>query len=416
MKLKSVLRFLLPLLVLGVGIFGMRALIAAKPEAKKRPVVARGPLVEAISVQRGTAEVYVEAQGTVQPSQQIQVVAEVSGRVIEQNARLMPGGRIASGGELVRIDPRDYRLAVEQAQGQVARAQLEQELERGRKAVAEREWALVSKDMPADEARNEAARARALREPQLKNAQAAVEAAEAAVRAARLRLERTRIKAPFNAIVLQESVDEGQVVGPGAPLAVLAGTDHFWVQVSVPVDDLQWISLPDEGGAGGSEATLRRAGAAEGAPAWTGRVVRLLGDVDPRGRMARVLVEIAAPLDGDDPLLLGTYVDVVLKGRDVDGVFELPRLALREPSNVWIVADSAEGEGLVLADRPVEVARRLSDRVLLSGGISDGTRVITSRLASPVPGMRIRVKGDAEDAQPQRAARGERPPPGEARP
>jgi len=61
---------------------------------------------------------------------------------------------------------------------------------------------------------------------------AAVDAAKAAVARATLNVSRTRLRAPFPAVVVSESADPGQFLGPGAGVAVLAGTDAAWVTVA----------------------------------------------------------------------------------------------------------------------------------------------------------------------------------------
>jgi RND family efflux transporter MFP subunit len=261
----------------------------------------------------------------------------------------------------------------------VASAQQTRDLERGRRSVAEREWKLLGDGTKADDS----AKRRALREPQRASALAAVRAAEAGVSKARLAAARTRIKTPFNALVVEEGVEAGQVVQPGVRLGKLVGTDAFWVQVSVPVADLDWLDIP------GARATVTHRSGTRVVKR-RGTVVRMLGDLDPLGSMARLVVEVPDPLglkNEAKPLLLGAFVEVALEGRSADHVYELPRVALREGDRVWRVdADQR------LVSGPVTVLRRMRATVLVSKGLADGDRVITSRLASPVPGMELRVK------------------------
>ena len=64
-------------------------------------------------------------------------------------------------------------------------------------------------------------------------------------------LEKTIVRAPFDAIVQSENVDIGQLVGPSGPVATLIGTETFWVRVSIPIEQLAWLRFP-EGEAEGS--------------------------------------------------------------------------------------------------------------------------------------------------------------------
>ncbi|MCA9543792.1 MAG: efflux RND transporter periplasmic adaptor subunit, partial [Myxococcales bacterium] len=235
-------------------------------------------------------------------------------------------------------------------------------------------------------------------------AQAQVDAAQAALRQAQVGVSRAKITAPFNAIVLQESVDLGQVVAPGAQLARLVGTDAFWVQVSIPLADLKWLSLPQGPEGRGSPATVTL-DTGDGLVVREGHLVRLLGDLDPVGRLARVVVQIDDPLalkGGGAPLLLGAFVEVSFQGKALDDVVEVPRLALHEGDQVWLFQDGR------LVTRQVEVSRRLRDSVLVRKGLSAGDQLIVSRLASPIPGMPLRLKGAAPagEAPPTSAAPG----------
>jgi hypothetical protein len=219
--------------------------------------------------------------------------------------------------------------------------------------------------------------------------------------------------APFNAFVQMERVDLGQLVGPQSQLATLVGTDAFWVQVSLPVDKLAYVKLPrgDEPGSAarvwldvGQDRVERQ-----------GHVVRLLGDLGPGGRMARIIVRIEDPFglktsspkepsaneanDADTnpsslPMLLGAYVHVELEGKMVNDVINLPRRALRDDETIWSVDDKDQ---LVISK--ARVVWGTDEEVIVRAPLKTGSRVIVSRLAAPVVGMKLRVS-DVEGASP----------------
>jgi RND family efflux transporter MFP subunit len=298
----------------------------------------------------------------------------------------------------VRLDARDYQLAVATRRADVQRAQLDVQLEAGRRVVAEREWSAFGQ---ADAGVEQAGRALALREPQGETARVAVESAQSALDRAALDLTRTSLRAPFNALVVEETVDRGQLVGPQTPLATLVGTDHYWVQVSVPVASLPAIRLPTGDEPGAHAHVAQRAG--DQRIERDGRVVRLLPDVDPVGSMARLLVEIDDPLglaDGNAdplPILLGSYVDVTIEASPLDGVIEVPRVAVREGNRVFVMNDAGR-----LELRDVDVVWSQRESILVRGGLRDGERIVTTPIATPIPGMLLRTQ-PAPDA-PARAA------------
>jgi multidrug efflux pump subunit AcrA (membrane-fusion protein) len=280
----------------------------------------------------------------------------------------------------------------------VAQAQYEVKLEQGAQEIARHEWKLLG----VEETASEQDRELALRKPHLIKANAALEAANAGLREAKLDLERTTIIAPFNAIVKTESVDIGAQVTPQSQLGTLVGTDEYWVRAAVPVDQLGWIRFPGADGEGGSTATIRQQLGTDVHNDWTGRVVRLMGDLEPEGRMARVLVSVQDPLrlsSGEKaglPLLIGSYVSVVIEGREVRDVIPVPRTALRDGDSVWIMNDQNK-----LEICHVNVVWRSRDTVWVRDGIEPGQRLVVTDLPAPVEGMGLTLGSERTEATPE---------------
>lgn len=383
--LRAAGRVAAPLLILtGAGAVAAY-LIATRPEPAREPPAPRGALVEARTVHRRPHRLDVTAYGTVVPARTLTVRPQVSGRVARVHPHLAPGGRVRAGELLFEIERDEYALAVREARTALGRARARLEVERGRHAVARREWRRFGDAIPADGAEP----ALAQRLPQLREARLAVEAAAARLDRARLALDRTRVRAPFDAFVRDESVELGQLVDPGVPVATLVGTRTFWVEVAVPVDRLAVIALPGAGDAEGARATVVHEGTA-GDVVRPGRVVQLRGDLEPNGRMARLLVAIEDPFGapGVPPLLVGSFVRVDLEGARVEPLIAVPRAALRDGREVWVYA------GGRLDIRRPEIAWGLPDVVLVRDGLADGDRIVTSRIPAPVEGMRLRLAAD----------------------
>jgi RND family efflux transporter MFP subunit len=342
------------------------------------------------------------ARGVVEPSQRVSLSAEVAGRIIEVSPQMRPGGRVKEGQVLARIDPRNYRLLIEAEQSRVRAAEAEAALERGRQAVARREYELLGKGSPDDNPL-------ALRKPQLAAAEQALEAARSGLEKARLDLARTEIRAPFDAVIARESVEVGRVVSPGAEIAEIIGSEAFWVRVSVPVEDLAVLSIP--GVAGASEGAVARvADRLAGTGARAGRVIGMEGELDTQTRTAMLLVEVPRPLDPEQglPLLAGTFVEAELSGVMLEDVVRVPRPAVVEGDRVWIV-----GPGGTLERRTVRIAWRTREEVIVREGLAPGERVVVSPLSLPVEGMKVEVTGTVRPAAPGELSGGEpaAPPP-----
>ncbi len=407
---------ILPLLVLAAAVAVTAFMMAHRVTPDRLEVGEKVVPVEVVEIVHTSEQVMVEAQGTVTAARQVQMRPEVSGKIVKLSPSLVPGGRFRAGETMATIDERDYRVHLAARQEAVVRARLALREEQARQAVAEEEWELLEGRIGSEGSSHDLA----LRIPQVEQAESMVAAAEGALAKAELDLERCTVTAPFNAMVLREQVDLGQLVGPQTEVATLVGTDAYWVQVSLPVEDLGWIEIPGHGRAssGATKATVvHRAGSVE--IRRQGRVERLLGDVDPAGRMARLLIVIEDPLDpsrgiraqerpsrsqegSDLPLLIGSYVTVEIHGRTIRDAIVVPRRALRE-----VHVDGANGarEGLWIIDgddrlaiREAEVVWRGEETVIVANGLSDGERLITSTLSTPVEGMKLAVAAAPGDA------------------
>jgi RND family efflux transporter MFP subunit len=391
-KFASVLaKGIFPLVLLALGGGAWMYFKATAPAIQRAPVKPRAALVEVMTAQKTDAKAFIRAMGTVVPARQITLRARVSGNVQSMSEKFTPGGRLTQGDELLRLDPSDYEVALQQAASALEKAEADLAIEQGNQEIARAELKLLT-ESDTDEI---GATDLLLRKPQLRQAHAAVESARATLRQARLNLDRTRIRAPFNALVVSREVNLGSHISTQDSLGVLAGTDAFWVEAAVPLDQLRVLSIDQTDP---SPAVVRSP--ANGGR-WQGRVLRLAGKLSGTGRMATVIISVSDPLglrrrERGLPLILDDYVSVEMEARTFPAVVDLPRSALRDADTVWVFADG------VLEIRPILLAWRQGDRVFVSKGLAPGDRIITSDLPTPVAGMALMLAGDGrEPADPR---------------
>jgi RND family efflux transporter MFP subunit len=369
------------LLVAAGGAFGYMMKNKPRPQRQKPPKVA--PMVKVKELQPADHRVVIPAMGTVIPATEIDLKARVGGQVSWTSPELVEGGIIRRGQALLKIDPADYELILTRKKAIVEKAVYDLKAEQGRQEVAAAEWEILGLGENATELDRELA----LRRPQLAAAEAALKAAEAEVSQAELDLQRTVIKAPFNAVVRAVAVDVGAQVTTQGMLAQLAGTDTFYVQAAVPLDRISWLYLPDGPGSPVSEATIRTSTGRER----SGKVFKLLGDIEPNGRLARLLIEVKDPMDlklenGERrPLLLGDYVSTAIAGRTLENVINIPRQFLKDGNVIWALKDGR----LEIVD--VDVAWR-EEAFIFTRSVVAGTKLIVSDLSAGVGGMMLRVE------------------------
>ncbi len=383
----NMVKRLLPLAVVIFGVLMLVVLVKSKSRPKKSKPPAKAAMVNLVGVQTLDRAFDVRAQGEVVPAQEIVLQPEVAGRVIWLHAQLAAGGHLKKGEILLKIDSRDYSLAVAERQAQVDKARVDLQLEEGRGVVAQKEWALLDGQIET----STSGKALALREPQLQVAKVALQAAEAGLAKARLNLSRTVLRAPFDAYVQAESVDLGQVISQASRVATLVGTESVWIATSFGVDDLHWIQLPDSDGRGGATAKITYSvGSIE--HHYEATVLRLSGELDRVGRMAKLVLEVKDPFrrdaPSDMPLFVGAYVDVAIESVAEVSLVQIPRGVLREGERVYVV-----GEDGILHIRDLNIVFRDEDFVYASSGLSADEKVTATPLDHPIDGMKVRIRG-----------------------
>ncbi len=384
-------------LVLGLVVTAVLVKTAKRPERQEPP--ASRPVVAVHRVLADDVPVRIRGFGSVKAKRSVDLVPEVSGRVLEKSPHLEPGAYIDAGELLLRLDDTNYVLAAEQARANVAQAEVNLAQAQEEVQVARREWDRMEAGSLGGTGDAEPTPL-VLRLPQLKLAEANLEAAKAARRQAEVNLERCTMRAPFDGRVLKADVDEGDFLAAGVAVGSVYATDMAEVTVPVADADLAWITVGGRDAAGVPvDVSAEFAGARHH---WQGRAVRLGGAVDDRSRLVPVVVEIPHPYrrEGDRPALIeGMFVEVEFTAPAPAGAVVIPRPALRPGDLVWLVDD--EGR---LRLRDVQVARAGIDQAVITAGLAAGDRVCISNLQYVTDGMPVRVEG--EPAGPAAVAAG----------
>ena len=391
--MKNSLAAIALLIIAGLLAYGLNAL---KPKVKKGRTMPAVPVVSTIALSPGVHSIQIEATGTVIPVRKIELLAEVEGMAVYVDPELGPGGLLKKGDELLRIDATDYDLEIRNKKAQVAEAKLNLELEKAQQNIARMQW----KPDGEIESQGKVNMSLALRVPQLEAALAKLDAAQSALEAAELARKRTVVRSPFNALVLEQNVSKGQLVTRQRPVATLVDTDEFFVLVSVSLDKLRWIRFPSKKGNAATRAEVVIDLGSGDEAVRKAKAYKLHGDLDPKGRMAKVLFSLPDPLNlnGNDDygrFLLGSFVAVRIDAGSIKNAFSIPRAAMRDNNTVWIL-----GSGNTMDIREVEVAWLRKDDILVSRGLSAGERLITSPLQSPLPGMALMPEGQVDQKPP----------------
>ena len=378
-------RILAPVFILGsciaIAIFMVRTPTTVEEVALEViPVAVRVQQVDLSSVQ-----LTVESQGKVQAAQKANLAAPVAGPVAWISPTMEAGGFVAAGEELLRLETSDFQTMRARSQAAMQQAKAESE-------HAAREF----------ERMQELAKERLASQSQLQDAQRLAEVmrarladAEANYNQAELDLERSSIKAPFDAIIQSRDVELGQYVNRAQSVAVLYGADEVEVRVPLAIRQLGYLDIPlglrgelsdDEapdvtltGFYGGEELM------------WSGQLVRIEAQIDPNSNTVQTIIRVKQPqaVDGKAhkqgiPLPIGLFVEAGITGKQVEDVISLPRSVIRNNNQVLVV--DAENK---MYFRDVDIYRLEEDRVLISSGLLPGEYICTSPIQAVVDGMSV---------------------------
>ncbi len=393
-------KIILPLAVMLAAIAVSYAILVNKPAPPRKPRAPAVTSVEAITLARTDYQVWVESQGTVTPRTESTLIPEVAGRIIEITPAFREGAFFEAGQLLLRIDPRNYQIAVTVARSKVAETKLALIEEQAKSRQAEKNWQRLGQGGQPSEL--------VLRKPQLAGARAALASAEAQLEQAELDQQRTRIVAPYAGRILEQQVDVGQYVSPGSVLAKIYAVDYAEIRLPLSDQQLQFVDVPelyrgqDPQRLNMPEVELSAA-IGRRQYRWRGRIVRAEGAYDTRSRRLSLVAQVDDPYRRDEedkpPLKVGQFVDARIEGRRLNQVFVIPRAAIRDNTQVLLV--SAQNR-LVL--RRIEPIWRDAEHAVVRDGLQVGELLCITPVPYAVNGLPVRVlprTADPDSVEPK---------------
>ena len=380
-QLSSKARVTLLTLVIGVILISIIALL--KPTPQRRASSPKPLLeVEVIVAYPSPMQVSIGSQGTVAPRREIDLVSQVSGKIVAVADNYANGGFFQADGKLVQIESADYDFSVTRAKAQLARAEEQVALEQGRSRQAKREW----RDL-GDQTANKLF----LRQPQLNSVLAGLESARADLQKAKLDLARTGISAPFQGRIRQTFVNLGQYVTPGTRIAKVYSTDV--VEIRLPLSDREVIlvDLPvdfENSQAVDYPAVTLSSRVGDIRHKWQGNIVRTDASIDIQSRMTFAVAEVENPFKSDadgsrPPLSIGLFVEAKIQGKVIENAISLPKDIVYRGRDILVLNERDEVNFL-----SVSILHSNASSVI-AVGIAAGTRIVGTRISLPIDGMKV---------------------------
>ncbi len=376
----TAIKAIITIAVLLAAVAAAAGIIMSRPMPEQLTVSETTSAIRAMTVVKESLRLKIRSEGTVTPKTQTNVIPEIKGRVTWISPNLVVGGYFQAGDLLVTIDAADYEARTGLAQAQLLRAEAELEHKR---FELQRLQTLIKDNLVSQSNLENAARAH-------KIAKANVIESKINLAQAERDLSRTKITAPFEGMVRSESIDIGQFVQQGAPIASIYASDA--VEVRLPIVNAQLAYLDpanlqrgelDPATAPMIRLTARYAGTSF---VWRGQLARTEGEIDAQSRMITAVARVRQDNQSPDvpPLQVGAFVAAEIEGQYLNDIVRLPRAALRPNSQVLII----DGDNR-LRFRAVNLLRLENDFVLIDSGLESGEVVNLSPIQTVVDGMRV---------------------------
>jgi len=381
-------RVILPFAILAVAVF-VFLIIVRNPE-RLEPAEPEQALatVRVATVQPEAVTLEVSSQGKVQASRRVALSASTTGQVSWVSPSLVAGGFFAEDDVIIRLDSRDFENALERSRSSLAQAETEAkhsetELERYRE--------LANRSLVSDSQLQDLQRQYDLNQGRLRDAQAALAQTE-------LDLRRSEVRAPFAAIVEDTSIELGQNVNRGQALANLLSADDVEVRIPLALSQLGYLDIP-LGYRGELPLEIAPKVTLSGMYGgqllqWEGTLVRTEAGIDASNNSVQAIVRVKQSSTKEGlgesnntvPLPVGLFVEADIQGKEIEGIYALPREVIRSGNRVLIV--DAENR---LRFREVEILRLENERVLIQSGLNAGERICMSPIQAVVDGMSVQV-------------------------
>lgn len=385
------LRFVLtPIAIIVAAIFLLIIVTAMAPKPAKKPIVIKPPLVDVEDIERQDITFRVDSQGSVMPRTETMLISEVSGMVDEVSPKFKVGGFFKKGEQMLSIDDITYQVALVQAQSRLGSAKAVLLEEEARTRQAEEEWKLSGRPMAE-------APELALRLPQRQKAEAELLAASADVKAAKIKLERTKIIAPYDAMVKAKNVDIGQFVSTGTQLAQTFAVDYAEVRLPIKQKDVEFLILPNINELDAKGANVELSYEILGKTrSWQSHLTRSEGVVDSVSRVHYAIAQLDDPYallaeNDQKQIKVGTFVKATITGRVLEDIIAIPRSSIYGANTVFTIDKDNK-----LHIRRLELLRSDADFVYTLEEFESDRRLVVTRVEAPVEGMTLRVSGEEE--------------------
>lgn len=309
-----------------------------------------------------------EVSGMVQARSKIDILPQVSGRVIWVSDKFFAGGKFKKNETLFQIDPKDYELEVKSVKAELAKAKTALQLEEVERDSAIAEWKQFNPGakIPPLVARN----------PQYEQAKADLLAAKSRLENAMLDLKRTKVKMPFNGRVLSSDVGVGKFLNSGQSYGQVFDLKDLEVISSLNSKQLNWLlssSNPK------IKITINYLGESYD---FFSKFLRSSASFDSLTRFSKVAFSLNKK-NSKIKILPGTFAKVLIEGAKLKNVTIAPASSLQKGGIIWRINQENRIEkflpNIVYSD----------DEIIIFDNLDEKAKIVSSKIAGGIKGMKV---------------------------
>ena len=425
--IKNIFRFLLPVLIIAIAVYGYNFLKRTKPVLTQKPKQERTLTVRAKTVKIADYQPSLRLYGEAIAGRKVEMRALVSGEIIHTSQKLSLGSLIQKGEVLLKIDPFRYDGALTDAKSRLleAKAKLREiknnlvlennalkyqseqlklaqtDLQRAvplaqkgtvsKKLVDDRRLVVSQRQQSVDQRRSNLE----IQKAKLEQQQAIITRLEWGVKDAQRNLKDTTLVSPFDAYIRSVDAEVGRIVNANDRVATLL--DQNWIDIRFTLTDSQYGRIISSGSPIIGRDVNVNWRLSNTPINYKARIERVSSDISSDTGGIEVYARIKDPAEGT-PLRPGTFVETIVPDRIYQNVARLPQTALFENAYVYAIVDQR------LQKRKVNLVGSVESEILVTGELKDGDVILITRLSTVGNGVKVKLLGTpAENKKAQKA-------------
>ncbi len=358
--------FLIALIII-MGVYFSKYLMKTKKKTLRKKVKKTFVNVEIFEPLKVNVKYKINGFGRIFPAKKVTLIPEVSGKIIYVNKKFVEGGYFKKGEIILKIDDSDYKinLRIQEAKLNSLLEDLKIEKAKAKSAKEELNKSVNLLDNITDEDKYIIER-----KPFVKKIEEEIKATKERVDKAKLDLNRTIIKAPFNCYITKKYVDLGSYVSPGVKLADVVLSDYYYIKGNIMLSDLKYLDSKN----------------ADAIVYFSNNIIMkaklkfIEKELDKKGLMLKVILY----LKPKNKVFLYDYVTFDIIGKTLRNIYKFPRKALRDDSSIWVVKDN------YLKIKKIKVIFKDINNVY-TYDVSDKDKIIITNLSSVIDGLYVKV-------------------------